>query len=126
MYQPKTGQPCHCKRGVQRDNCPDCEGTGMRIDFNAIRARNALTVTRYVVTHINKDGMRTLAQPCQGRYTYATTEEAQSVLDAMMQNNSLDTLKQFYGLPLEVRACECYAGHFDPVRVWFDWKEPKL
>ena len=38
-YQPKTGQPCHCKRGVHRDNCPDCEGTGWRIDFAAIRAR---------------------------------------------------------------------------------------
>lgn len=38
-YQPKTGQACHCKRGQQRDNCPDCEGTGMRIDFAKIRAR---------------------------------------------------------------------------------------
>ncbi len=40
-YQPKTGQPCHCKPGQQRDNCPDCEGTGMRIDFAAIRARRS-------------------------------------------------------------------------------------
>ena len=40
-YQPKTGQPCSCKRGVERDNCPACEGTGQRIDFAAIRARNA-------------------------------------------------------------------------------------
>lgn len=37
--QPKTGEPCHCKPGIERDNCPDCEGTGMRIDFAAIRAR---------------------------------------------------------------------------------------
>ena len=36
-YQPKTGQSCFCKRGVQRDNCPSCEGTGMRIDFARIR-----------------------------------------------------------------------------------------
>ncbi len=42
VYQPKTGQSCHCKRGVQRDNCPDCEGTGQRIDFAAIRARNGV------------------------------------------------------------------------------------
>ena len=40
VYQPKTGEPCHCKRGQQRDNCPDCEGTGMRIDFKAIREKN--------------------------------------------------------------------------------------
>jgi hypothetical protein len=39
-YQPKTGQPCHCKPGVHRDNCPDCEGTGQRIDFAKIRAKH--------------------------------------------------------------------------------------
>ncbi len=38
-YQPKTGTKCSCKRGVQRDNCPACEGTGFCIDFAAIRAR---------------------------------------------------------------------------------------
>jgi hypothetical protein len=36
-YQPKTGQQCSCKRGVQRDNCSQCEGTGWIIDFAAIR-----------------------------------------------------------------------------------------
>lgn len=40
MYQPKTGARCACKRGVQRDNCSTCEGTGMVVDFAAIRARN--------------------------------------------------------------------------------------
>lgn len=44
MYQPKTGQPCDCKRGLERDNCPQCEGTGWRIDFAAIRA--AVTAPR--------------------------------------------------------------------------------
>jgi len=39
-YQPKTGEKCACKRGVERDNCPRCECTGMVIDFAAIRARN--------------------------------------------------------------------------------------
>ncbi len=39
-YQPKTGQPCSCKKGIERDNCPQCEGTGQRIDFAAIRNRN--------------------------------------------------------------------------------------
>jgi hypothetical protein len=37
VYQPKTGQKCSCKRGVERDNCPNCEGTGMVIDFRKIR-----------------------------------------------------------------------------------------
>lgn len=40
-YQPKTGDKCHCKRGIQRDNCPACEGTGWLIDFAAIRARHS-------------------------------------------------------------------------------------
>ena len=38
-YQPKTGATCSCRRGIQRDNCPSCEGTGMCINFAAIRAR---------------------------------------------------------------------------------------
>lgn len=38
-YQPKTGERCSCKKGVQRDNCPSCEGTGWVIDFRAIRER---------------------------------------------------------------------------------------
>jgi len=38
-YQPKTGVKCSCKPGQQRDNCPNCEGTGMVIDFAAIRNR---------------------------------------------------------------------------------------
>jgi hypothetical protein len=36
-YQPKTGEKCACKRGIERDNCPRCEGTGEVIDFAAIR-----------------------------------------------------------------------------------------
>ena len=37
MFQPKTGEKCGCRRGVERDNCPACEGTGQRVDFKAIR-----------------------------------------------------------------------------------------
>lgn len=40
-YQPKTGAKCGCRRGVQRDNCPNGEGTGWVINFAAIRARAA-------------------------------------------------------------------------------------
>jgi hypothetical protein len=41
-YQPKTGAKCGCRRGIQRDNCPNCEGTGHVIDFRAIRNRKHL------------------------------------------------------------------------------------
>ena len=33
------GQPCNCRPGIERDNCPACEGTGTRIDYNKLRAR---------------------------------------------------------------------------------------
>jgi len=49
-YQPKTGRPCTCKPGIQRDNCPACEGTGMEIDFRAIRE---MTIDRH--SHIEQD-----------------------------------------------------------------------
>lgn len=42
-YQPKTGAACSCRPGVQRDNCAACEGTGMIIDFAAIRARKGIS-----------------------------------------------------------------------------------
>lgn len=41
-YQPKTGAKCGCRPGVQRDNCPTCEGTGHVVDFRAIRNRKPL------------------------------------------------------------------------------------
>lgn len=47
-YQPRTGEPCPCWPGVARDNCPDCEGTGWRIDFAAIRARASVTDARLI------------------------------------------------------------------------------
>jgi len=47
-YQPKTGQPCYCRPGQERDNCPACEGTGQRIDFAAIRARPLQSPDKFI------------------------------------------------------------------------------
>lgn len=41
MLTPRTGTRCTCKRGVHRDNCPHCEGTGWVIDFRALHAARA-------------------------------------------------------------------------------------
>jgi hypothetical protein len=41
-YQPKTGAKCSCRPGIQRDNCPSCEGTGWVIDFKLIRTLNGV------------------------------------------------------------------------------------
>lgn len=38
-YTPRTGARCSCRPGVQRDNCPRCEGTGWVIDFKKIHER---------------------------------------------------------------------------------------
>lgn len=80
-------------------------------------------VTRYVVTHIDRDGMRRLFGPAQGRFTHETAEEAQAHIDAIINNNGAQTLHDVYGpqdLKLEVRPCECWPGHFDPVGIYFD------
>ena len=59
MYQPKTGQKCGCRRGVQRDNCPACEGTGWVIDFRAIReaVKHSLKTAAGSPFHPDKDAV---------------------------------------------------------------------
>jgi hypothetical protein len=38
---PLTGSPCTCRKGIERDNCSRCEGTGKAIDWAAHhRAKN--------------------------------------------------------------------------------------
>ncbi len=73
-------------------------------------------LTRFVITHINKDGARTLAEPMQGRFTYATREEAQTRLDRLAP--SFKAVLSFHDL--EVREVEVYPGHFDPKTCWFN------
>jgi hypothetical protein len=51
-HPPRTGAKCFCKRGVQRDNCPECEGTGWKIDFVKLRARVARPI---VPIELNRD-----------------------------------------------------------------------
>jgi hypothetical protein len=30
---------CGCKRGIERDNCSNCEGTGIMIDWNTFHKK---------------------------------------------------------------------------------------
>lgn len=82
------------------------------------------TVIRYVVTCMGRDGMRVLAQDCQGRYTYATLGEAADMAAAISGNNSRDNLAQVFGEQaigtFEARACRCWPVHFDPKGIYFD------
>lgn len=78
-------------------------------------------VTRYVVTQRNKEwGGRKLATAQQGGYTFATKEEAEQHMWAIMQNNSLDILESIFNLPLKVLPCPCYPVHFDPIGIYFE------
>ena len=79
------------------------------------------SVIRYVATYVHNHGMRTLMTSAQGRYTYATADEAQAWIDAVRKNNDQDTLIALWGADtFEVRPCECWPGHFDPKGVWFE------
>lgn len=80
-------------------------------------------VTRFVVTYVDqRTGLRTLASACQGRYTYATAEEAGAYMLAMLSNNGPERIANIWGPDprFEVRPCACYPGHFDPVGIYFD------
>jgi len=83
---------------------------------------NTEYVIRYILTYVGENGLRTLACSAQGRHTYPTAEQAQAWLDSMLENNSRATLSQIFGNnpQFEIRACECYPGHFDPVGVYFN------
>lgn len=54
-YQPKTGAPCTCRKGLDRDNCPACEGTGQQIDFAAIRARKFDEKTEAAIAKFDRE-----------------------------------------------------------------------
>lgn len=80
------------------------------------------SVTRYVPTYVNKEGVRTLMRPMQGRDTFETPEAAQAWLDAVVSNTSADRIREVFGAnpQFEVRPCPCWPGHFDPKTIYFD------
>lgn len=77
-------------------------------------------IIRYVITHLCSgiEG-RQLAEPMQGRFTYATQEEAQQRLDAIVSGTNAQALETLFNMPLAVRPCECYPRHFDPIGRYF-------
>ena len=82
MFSPKTGEFCHCKKGTQRDNCQDCEGTGMIIDFAAIR--------------------KVTAAHRQLQEIYEGTRSAAPTTAAPPPSSSVVTAAKMLGLPLRV------------------------
>jgi hypothetical protein len=81
-----------------------------------------MSETRFVITGKNKDGLRTLSETRQRRYTYDTQEIAEQKLRDIKENTDADTIKYCMGTELEVRPVECFVGG-DPVTCWFDTLE---
>ncbi len=80
---------------------------------------------RYVTTHISHSGImmgvRIMSFAAQGRNTHETMEEAQTQIENLRKNNSKSTLLMFGETDtFEVRATQCYPGHFDPIRTVFE------
>jgi hypothetical protein len=83
----------------------------------------AESVTRFVITHIGTRGMRRLTDPKQGRYTYATREEAEGRMNAILSNVTNDIAGVFGEQAVgsfQVRPVSCYPKHFDPMTCYFD------
>lgn len=89
-----------------------------------MRERKPRTVTRFVVTNMDRHGLRTLTLGFQGRDTFETKEAAAEWMSAFLTNNGEERIRECYGEQavgtFEVRPCECYARHFDPVGCYFD------
>lgn len=64
-HQTKTGHACNCRLGRERDNCPQCEGTGQRIDFAKIRGE---AVPRTAHDCLPGDSLPPIQAPASGRY----------------------------------------------------------
>ncbi len=80
-------------------------------------------VVMYAVTHINKDGMRTLSFGNQGRNHYSTGEGAASRLQTLMIANSSERVASTWGAQavgtFAVRPVVCY-HHGDAKGIYFD------
>ena len=86
--------------------------------------RNAASVTRYVVTIKGRDGTRTLFDPAQGRWTFASVAEAQARIADFSGTESRNAIDEIYYpgacKTMAVRECACWPGHFDPKGIYFD------
>lgn len=71
---------------------------------------------RFVITKVDKAGLRVLAVGNQGRNHHDTRKSAEMALKAMLSNNSEDTLKSVFGdlSKMKVLEVECY-DHGDAI-----------
>jgi hypothetical protein len=79
-------------------------------------------VIRYVPTYVDKDGTRGLMRDARGSETFATREEAQAWLDALLAASTPEALRARWGTSprFDVRPCRCAPGHFAPREIYFE------
>jgi hypothetical protein len=84
-------------------------------------------ITRYAITHIDKDGMRTLAFTNQGRNHYDTAADANKALTDMNQSNSPHALSQHFSNPntLRVDPINCHQSG-DAIGIYVDDSKPGM
>ena len=77
-------------------------------------------VYRWIISRVDKHGARVLAEPAQGRYTYASREDAARILAAWKRNTSDETMQSVFGdvSQMQVNCVRCYPGHFDPIGIY--------
>ena len=75
-------------------------------------------VFRWVITHVNKFGLRVLTFAQQGRETYTTKDEAEKALVLLKPSLRAKVLGE-YANTLRVKRVECWPEHYDPKRSCF-------
>jgi hypothetical protein len=74
---------------------------------------------RYAITHVNKDGMRTLTFANQGRNLYETREIAEASVD-LLKDSLREKVLGDMADTLEVRQVDCYESG-DAKGIFFDF-----
>lgn len=92
--------------------------------FRTILPEDISSVIRFVVTHIDRNGERTLTNARQGRYTFSSREECQKAVVAISKNNPKDKISQIFGEQavgtFECKPVQCYSAlNHDPKTCWF-------
>jgi hypothetical protein len=79
---------------------------------------------RWVVTHVDRHGTRSLSYGAQGRWTWPSQEEAAEALEHLLAHNGEKRLAGIYGPQavgtFQVQQVECWPGHHDPKRTVFE------
>lgn len=79
--------------------------------------------TMYQVTCRNRDGLRVMITPNQGRHMHETRAKADDWMESFLENNTTERLSNVYGPrslgTFRVDAFECY-DHGDAVGIYVD------